>query len=76
MLNDAPSWSALDQAPVCPGAEAPVWSSIGTPGSIEATPFAYPIRDFYLTNPVARASQVMAECSAQFVKPPQAAAAE
>ncbi|MBU6156677.1 MAG: NADH-quinone oxidoreductase subunit NuoG [Alphaproteobacteria bacterium] len=76
MLNDAPSWSALDQAPVCPGAEAPVWSSIGTPGPIEATPFSFPIRDFYLTNPVARASQVMAECSAQFVKPPKAAAAE
>jgi NADH-quinone oxidoreductase subunit G len=76
MLADAPAWSALDQAPVCPGAEVPVWSNIGTPGTIEATPFAYPIRDFYLTNPVARASLVMAECSAQFVTPPRAAAAE
>jgi NADH-quinone oxidoreductase subunit G len=76
MLADAPAWSALDQAPVCPGAEVPVWSNIGTPGTTEATPFAYPIRDFYLTNPVARASLVMAECSAHFVTPPRAAAAE
>jgi NADH-quinone oxidoreductase subunit G len=27
-------------------------------------PFALPIRDFYLTNPIARASTIMAECSA------------
>jgi len=34
------------------------------------------VKDFYLTNPIARASQVMAECSALFVKPRLAAAAE
>ena len=27
-------------------------------------PFASPVKDFYLTNPIARASGVMAECSA------------
>jgi len=27
-------------------------------------PFVSPISDFYLTNPIARASAVMAECSA------------
>jgi NADH-quinone oxidoreductase subunit G len=26
--------------------------------------FASPVKDFYLTNPIARASAVMAECSA------------
>jgi NADH-quinone oxidoreductase subunit G len=76
MLADAPAWNALDKAPECPGAEVPVWSTIGTPGKIDATTLSYPIRDFYLTNPVARASLVMAECSAQFVTPPRAAAAE
>ena len=76
MLNDAPAWTALDQVPVCPGAEAPVWSAIGTAGTISKAPFEYPVKDFYLTNPIARASQVMAECSAQFVKPRTAAAAE
>jgi len=33
-------------------------------GALEKSPFASPIRDFYLTNPIARASKVMAECSA------------
>ncbi len=76
MLADAPAWNALDQAPECPGADVPVWTSIGVTGAIDATSFVYPIRDFYLTNPVARASLVMAECSSQFVTPPRAAAAE
>jgi NADH-quinone oxidoreductase subunit G len=33
-------------------------------GSFEKSPFLSPIADFYLTNPIARASKVMAECSA------------
>ena len=34
------------------------------PGALDAAPFKPAIDDFYLTNPVARASAVMAECSA------------
>jgi len=33
-------------------------------GRTEKAPFQSPVRDFYLTNPIARASAVMAECSA------------
>ena len=33
-------------------------------GSIDKAPFASRIRDFYLSNPIARASKIMAECSA------------
>ncbi|MFT0893284.1 NADH-quinone oxidoreductase subunit NuoG [Pseudochelatococcus sp. G4_1912] len=33
-------------------------------GDIEKTAFSSPITDFYLTNPIARASAIMAECSA------------
>jgi NADH-quinone oxidoreductase subunit G len=33
-------------------------------GSLESASFASPVKDFYLTNPIARASAVMAECSA------------
>jgi NADH-quinone oxidoreductase subunit G len=33
-------------------------------GEMSRTVFATPIKDFYLTNPIARASAVMAECSA------------
>jgi NADH-quinone oxidoreductase subunit G len=32
-------------------------------GSVEKAPFKSPIEDYYLTNPIARASAVMAECS-------------
>ncbi len=33
-------------------------------GAIDKAPFAPAVADFYLTNPIARASRVMAECSA------------
>jgi NADH-quinone oxidoreductase subunit G len=33
-------------------------------GNMDNAPFRSPIEDFYLTNPIARASAVMAECSA------------
>ena len=33
-------------------------------GNVGQAPFVSPIQDFYLTNPIARASAVMAECSA------------
>jgi NADH-quinone oxidoreductase subunit G len=37
-------------------------ASIG--GALDKAPYLSPIEDFYLTNPIARASKVMAECSA------------
>ncbi len=33
-------------------------------GSVDQAPFGSSVQDFYLTNPIARASRVMAECSA------------
>jgi NADH-quinone oxidoreductase subunit G len=36
----------------------------GVGGATDKAPFVSPIEDFYLTNPIARASAVMAECSA------------
>jgi NADH-quinone oxidoreductase subunit G len=33
-------------------------------GEVGSAPFRSPVVDFYLTNPIARASRVMAECSA------------
>jgi NADH-quinone oxidoreductase subunit G len=47
------------------GANPAIWNAIGAAGAIDAArPLASPIADFYLTNPIARASAVMAECSA------------
>ena len=33
-------------------------------GNADKAPFASAVADFYMTNPIARASAVMAECSA------------
>ncbi|MFA5123237.1 NADH-quinone oxidoreductase subunit NuoG [Zavarzinia sp.] len=40
------------------------WAPFGAEGAVSADAFAYPTADFYLTNPIARASATMAECSA------------
>ncbi len=45
--------------------DAGVFASIAAlGGSVDKSPFVSPISDFYFTNPIARASRVMAECSA------------
>jgi NADH-quinone oxidoreductase subunit G len=45
-------------------------------GAVDPAPFRSPIEDFYLTNPIARASAVMAECSALARRAAPAIAAE
>jgi NADH-quinone oxidoreductase subunit G len=42
------------------------WGTFGTVGSIADNATGYPLGDFYLTNPICRASPTMAECSAVF----------
>jgi NADH-quinone oxidoreductase subunit G len=63
LFEEHPHFAALDQiAPADgPAALADLTARGGAPGR---EPFASPIVDFYLTNPIARASRVMAECSA------------
>ncbi len=62
MIADAPSLGRIDQGPA-DGAALDL-SKLGVKGNLSGEPFRSPIRDFYLTNPVARASATMAECSA------------
>jgi NADH-quinone oxidoreductase subunit G len=45
------------------GNTADIKTLAGKGGSVEKTPFKSSVEDFYLTNPIARASAVMAECS-------------
>ena len=40
------------------------WGVFGEEGPIAPTPFVYPIADFYRTDPISRASETMAQCSA------------
>lgn len=43
------------------------WESFGTQGPIDATPFTYPIDNYYQTDPISRASRTMAQCTDEFV---------
>jgi NADH-quinone oxidoreductase subunit G len=77
MTANAPHFAQADLAPQNPGANPAIWGHIGVEGKVDATkPLAAAIHDFYLTNPVARASETMAECSRTYIKGGAAAAAE
>jgi len=58
-----PHFAALDAIATADVASA-VQALAGIGGSPGREAFASPVKDFYLTNPIARASGVMAECSA------------
>jgi NADH-quinone oxidoreductase subunit G len=62
LYADHPHFAGLDTvAPSDAVATLDRLAALG--GETSRTVFASPIRDFYLTNPVARASRVLAECS-------------
>ena len=42
------------------------WAEFGQPGNIDAAPFAMPIANFYMTDPISRASETMAQCTEAF----------
>lgn len=44
------------------------WGSFGTEGAISDAPFASPVCNFYMTDPISRASETMAHCIETFGK--------
>jgi NADH-quinone oxidoreductase subunit G len=60
LFKVAPHLMRIDQ--IEPGKAADVKALAGKKG-VDKAPFKSPVEDFYLTNPIARASAVMAECS-------------
>jgi len=62
LYGDYPLMAAIDE--IQPGEAATVAKLAKLGGRLGNAPFVPPVRDFYLTNPIARASAVMAECSA------------
>ncbi len=61
-VRDAcPATAETDRAP------AAAWGEFGQAGPLDPAPFAYPIADFYRTDPISRASATMAECSEIFL---------
>ena len=61
IFKAAPHLMRLDQ--IAPGEAAGIKTLAGKGGTVEKVPFKASTADFYLTNPIARASAVMAECS-------------
>ncbi|HEX6980508.1 MAG TPA: NADH-quinone oxidoreductase subunit NuoG [Alphaproteobacteria bacterium] len=45
------------------------WAPFGVEGPVESTPFRSPITNFYMTDPISRASATMAKCTDTFLTP-------
>ncbi len=62
LFKPYPHLARVDQ--IAPGNPADIEKLAGRGGMPDKAPFRSPVADFYLTNPIARASAIMAECSA------------
>ena len=58
MIKAAPCLAALDR--IDPAA----WGGFGAAGAMQPAPFATAIENFYMTDPISRASATMADCTA------------
>ena len=66
MIEAAPHLGEVDASVPAP------WGHFGKSGDMDPAPFTSPVADFYMTNPICRASATMASCSARFVNAPPA----
>ena len=62
LYADHPHFAQVDT--IAAGAAGEIDALAQKAGAMAKSAFASPVKDFYLTNPIARASAVMAECSA------------
>jgi NADH-quinone oxidoreductase subunit G len=56
-----PHLAAVDQ--IAPGSPSDIRALAGRGGAFDKAPFGSTVEDFYFTNPIARISPIMAECS-------------
>jgi NADH-quinone oxidoreductase subunit G len=61
LIAVAPGFAAVDQIEPAP------WDEFGTPGPLDPAPFALPIDNYYMTDPISRASETMAQCSEELL---------
>jgi len=64
LIEEIESFGQIDSAPGAEGATSFDPSVLGEAGDVASDSFTSRVSDFYLTNPIARASKTMAECSA------------
>ena len=61
-IEDAPALGRIDSGP---SSDATLdLAALGADGALDGAPFVSPVANFYMTNPIARASATMAECAA------------
>ncbi len=44
------------------------WGAFGAPGAMNSDPFVSPIANFYMTDPISRASETMAQCVREIIE--------
>jgi NADH-quinone oxidoreductase subunit G len=77
LIAQAPHFARVGEVPVHGGASATDWNAVGAAGALDhRTALASTMHDYYLTNPIARASETMAKCSREFVTAAPSMAAE
>ncbi|NQW11019.1 MAG: NADH-quinone oxidoreductase subunit G [Alphaproteobacteria bacterium] len=67
LMAEHPSFAAIDTI------EPAAWGAFGTAGTMDGAGFASPIENFYMTDPISRASKTMAACTEELVLPKRAA---
>ncbi|MEQ8397183.1 NADH-quinone oxidoreductase subunit NuoG [Thalassobaculum sp.] len=68
LMADHETFAAIDTI------EPAAWGEFGASGAVDDAPFTSPIENFYMTDPISRASKTMAECTEIFVLRRQPAA--
>ncbi len=61
LIQDNPVFAAVDQ--IQPAA----WGAFGEAGTVDPAPLVSPIRNYYMTDPISRASETMALCTAALI---------
>jgi len=61
LVKQFPQFAAVDQ--IAPAE----WSSFGSAGDLDSMPFRGAVENFYMTDPISRASETMADCTEVFV---------
>jgi NADH-quinone oxidoreductase subunit G len=65
--TDVTHFATLNDAPVHSDTSSATWGAVGEEGPLDGAPVTAAIADYYLTNPIARASETMAKCSQELV---------
>jgi NADH-quinone oxidoreductase subunit G len=61
LVKASPSFAAIDQV------RPAEWGPFGEAGPLDPAPFVLPVQNYYMTDPISRASETMARCAADLI---------